>query len=35
MATDQQLKSDVEMELRWDPSVQSEHIGVSVKSGVV
>jgi osmotically-inducible protein OsmY len=35
MATDQQLKSDVERELRWDPSLQSEQIGVSVKNGVV
>jgi osmotically-inducible protein OsmY len=35
MATDQELKSDVERELRWDPSLHSEQIGVSVKSGVV
>jgi nucleotide-binding universal stress UspA family protein/osmotically-inducible protein OsmY len=34
--TDQQLQSDVEQELRWDPSVHDpERIGVSVKSGVV
>jgi osmotically-inducible protein OsmY len=29
------LKSDVELELRWEPSVHAEQIGVSVKSGVV
>ena len=31
----EKLKSDVEQELRWDPSVHSEQIGVSVKDGVV
>jgi osmotically-inducible protein OsmY len=31
----EQLKNDVEQELRWDPSVRSEQIGVSVKDGVV
>ena len=35
MKNDAQLKSDVEAELRWDPSVHQEHIGVSVKDGVV
>jgi osmotically-inducible protein OsmY len=35
MKNDQQLKSDVEQELRWEPSVRAEQIGVSVKSGVV
>jgi len=35
MKTDEQLKSDVEQELRWEPSVHAEQIGVSVKSGVV
>jgi len=35
MKNDAQLKSDVEQELRWDPSVQAEQIGVSVKNGVV
>jgi osmotically-inducible protein OsmY len=35
MKSDQQLKSDVEQELRWEPSVHAEQIGVSVKSGVV
>jgi len=35
MKNDEQLQSDVEHELRWDPSVHAEQIGVSVKSGVV
>jgi osmotically-inducible protein OsmY len=35
MKNDAQLRSDVEQELRWDPSVHAEQIGVSVKSGVV
>ena|ERR1035441_7822 len=35
MKNDAQLKYDVEQELRWDPSVHAEQIGVSVKSGVV
>ncbi len=35
MKSDAQLKSDVEQELRWEPSVRAEQIGVSVKSGVV
>ncbi len=35
MKNDQQLKNNVEEELRWDPSVRSEQIGVSVKNGVV
>ena len=35
MKSDAQLKSDVEAELRWDPSIHAEQIGVSVKSGVV
>jgi osmotically-inducible protein OsmY len=35
MVNDQQLKSDVELELRWEPSVHAEQIGVSVKNGVV
>ena len=35
MKNDFQLKKDVEQELRWDPSVHAEQIGVSVKSGVV
>ncbi len=35
MKNDVQLKNDVEQELRWDPSVHAEQIGVSVKGGVV
>lgn len=35
MKNDQQLRSDVEQELRWDPSVHAEQIGVSVKDGIV
>ena len=35
MKDDEQLQSDVEQELRWDPSIRAERIGVSVKSGVV
>jgi osmotically-inducible protein OsmY len=35
MKNDQQLQSDVEQELRWEPSVCAEKIGVSVKGGVV
>jgi VCBS repeat-containing protein len=35
MKNDEQLKSDVEQELRWEPSVRAEQIGVSVKNGVV
>jgi osmotically-inducible protein OsmY len=32
---DQLLQSDVEQELRWEPGVRSERIGVSVAGGVV
>ena len=35
MKNDQQLQNDVEQELRWEPSIRAEQIGVSVKSGVV
>ena len=35
MKTDQELKRDVENELRWEPSVNEAHIGVSAKNGVV
>jgi osmotically-inducible protein OsmY len=35
MKNDEQLKSDVEQELRWEPSIHAEQIGVSVKSGLV
>jgi len=35
MKTAEQLKNDVEQELRWEPSVHAEQIGVSVKNSVV
>ena len=35
MKNDEQLRSDVEQELLWEPSVRAEQIGVSVKDGVV
>jgi osmotically-inducible protein OsmY len=35
MKNDEQLKSDVEQELRWEPTVHAEQVGVSVKDGVV
>jgi osmotically-inducible protein OsmY len=35
MQTDQQLKQDVTNELKWEPSVNEAHIGVSVTNGVV
>jgi osmotically-inducible protein OsmY len=35
MKSDVQLKQDVETELRWEPNVHAEQIGVSVKNGVV
>ena len=35
MKSDAQLKSDVEAELGWEPSVHAEQIGVSAKNGVV
>ncbi len=35
MKNDEQLKADVEQELRWEPSIHAENIGVSVKDGVV
>ena len=35
MKTDFQLQQDVIAELKWLPSVHSEHIGVEVKDGVV
>ncbi|MCH7861895.1 MAG: BON domain-containing protein [Proteobacteria bacterium] len=35
MKTDSQIQSDVLAELAWEPSVTHEHIGVSVKGGVV
>jgi len=33
--SNEQLKADVEQELRWEPAVHAEQIGVSVKDGVV
>jgi osmotically-inducible protein OsmY len=35
MRTDQELKQDVTNELKWEPSVNETHIGVSVTNGVV
>ena len=35
MKTDSQLQQDVIAELKWMPSVHSEHIGVEVQDGVV
>jgi osmotically-inducible protein OsmY len=35
MRTDSELQRDVLDELRWEPSVDAAHIGVSVKDGVV
>ncbi len=34
MKTDSELKHDVEHELKWEPSVNEAHIGVTVKDGV-
>lgn len=35
MKTDSELKHDVEHEMKWEPSVNETHIGVTVKDGVV
>jgi osmotically-inducible protein OsmY len=35
MKSDSGLKRDVENELKWEPSVNEAHIGVSVKDGIV
>jgi osmotically-inducible protein OsmY len=35
MKTDEELQTDVEQELRWEPSVSAVQIGVSVNGGVV
>jgi len=35
MKTDSQIQTDVMQELKWDPSVTHEHIGVSVAEGIV
>jgi osmotically-inducible protein OsmY len=35
MKTDSQIQSDVLQELKWDPRVTHEHIGVAVSNGIV
>jgi osmotically-inducible protein OsmY len=35
MKTDTQLRKDVLAELEWDPSINANHVGVSVSEGVV
>jgi len=35
MRTDSDIKRDVELELRWDPQIESRDIAVAVKDGVV
>jgi osmotically-inducible protein OsmY len=35
MKTDAQLKSDVALELNWDPAINATGVGVAVKNGVV
>ena len=35
MKTDHQLKQDVENELKWEPSVNEAHIGVSATNGII
>lgn len=35
MMTDSELQQDVLRELKWEPSINAAHIGVSAKSGVV
>jgi osmotically-inducible protein OsmY len=35
MKTDDEIRKDVEAELRWDPDIDATDIAVSVKSGVV
>jgi osmotically-inducible protein OsmY len=35
MRRDSDIKRDVELELRWDPDIKSDDIGVAVKDGVV
>lgn len=35
MKTDKELKNDILAELRWEPSVNAEQIGVEVKDGIV
>ena len=35
MKTDAQIQTDVMQELKWDPSLTHEHIGVAVSDGIV
>jgi len=35
MKNDTQLKTDIETELKWEPSVNANEIGVEVKNGIV
>jgi osmotically-inducible protein OsmY len=35
MKTDAQLQTDVMQELKWDPSITHEHVGVAVGDGIV
>jgi osmotically-inducible protein OsmY len=35
MKTDAQLKSEIEAELAWEPSINAAHVGVAVDEGVV
>ena len=35
MKTDGQIQTDVMQELKWDPSITHEHIGVAVSDGIV
>jgi osmotically-inducible protein OsmY len=35
MKTDAQIQTDVLQELKWDPSITHEHIGVTVSDGIV
>ena len=35
MKTDSEIKRDVEMELKWDPDIDTTDVGVAVKDGVV
>ncbi len=35
MKADSEIQADVIQELKWDPSVSHEHIGVSIDSGIV
>jgi osmotically-inducible protein OsmY len=35
MSTDDDIKRDVEYELKWDPDIDPSDIGVAVKDGAV